>query len=52
MNTYKAETAEFKEKINSKKISVINHTKQLKAEKRRMAKASRRKGKEEECKNV
>lgn len=46
MNLYKAETAKFKDKLNSKKTSVINHTKQLKAEKRRMAKASRREGKE------
>ena len=46
MNIYKSETQAQKDKLNSKGIAVINHTKQLRKEKRAMAKASRRKAKE------
>ena len=44
MNTYKAETQSEKDKLASN--GKINHTKQLRKEKRAMAKASRRKAKE------
>ena len=44
MNTYKAETQGQKDKLASN--CKVNHTKQIKKEKRAMAKASRRKAKE------
>ena len=44
MNTYKSETQAQKDKLASN--GKVNHTKQLRKEKRAMAKASRRKAKE------